>query len=67
MDTHDLAPPPNACAADGAQLAGGNLDTLMQRAHELTHAAARALGLDEPAAAQAADDGGVVLNARWSP
>ncbi|MEQ6350082.1 hypothetical protein [Ralstonia pseudosolanacearum] len=62
MDTHDLAPPPNACAADGAQLAGGNLDTLMQRAHELTHAAARALGLDEPAAVQAADDGGVVLN-----
>lgn len=34
----------------------------MQRAHELTHAAARALGLDELAAAQAADDGGVVLN-----
>nr|CCA79015.1 conserved hypothetical protein [blood disease bacterium R229] len=34
----------------------------MQRTRELTQAAARALGLDEPTAAQASDDGGVVLN-----
>ncbi len=62
VDTHDFAPPLNARDADGTQLAGANLDALMQRTHELTQAAARALGLDEPTAAQAADDGGVVLN-----
>ncbi|MBB6582259.1 type III effector protein chaperone [Ralstonia solanacearum] len=62
MDMHAFAPLPNARDTHDAQLAGTYLDALLQRAHELTHAAARALGLDEPAAAQAADDGGVVLN-----
>ncbi len=62
MDTHDFAPLPNARDTHGTPLAGSYLDALLRRAHELTHAAARALGLDEPAAAQAADDGGVVLN-----
>ena len=42
--------------------AGGSLDATLMHAHELTSAAYEALGLSAQEAAQAAADGGMVLN-----